>query len=125
MNKSIAILGAAILATFAGAASLTQLTAVLSLPGGGTGTNVVSYTHPSRHSIVAPVSAFAADTNGNIAVSYNTDAITNFVVGSFASGSLSLDLSKAPTIRYGESYTFTCSATNAATVLFNFEVSNP
>jgi len=100
-------------------AQVSLSTFELSLPGCPEGgTNSVSLSYPRAGSYLAPIRAFAADTNGNITVGLNKSSITNFVVASFASGSRSVDLSGVPAISYGQSYSFTCSVTNNTAKIF-------
>ena len=107
----------------AGAASLTLLTAEIQLPGGGT--NKLSFSYPGAASVVAPMRAFAPDTNGTISVTYNTASLTNYPVAGFAPGHTTLDMGGFPPLRFGQDYTFTSSETNAVTVLVTYEISAP
>ena len=125
MKKKItAFVLVAALATAGLGGGLSLLTFELSLPGGAT--NEVSLTYPGRASVVAPVLAFAPDTNGVITVKYYSAAVPDgFSVGGFASGSRTFNMASFPPIRYGESYKFTSSVTNAGTVLVTGEIANP
>lgn len=118
---------ALIFVSLVAAAQVSLVTFELSLPGcPEAGTNSVAFSYPGVQSIVAPVYAFAPDTNGNISVGFNTSNMTNFVVKSFVSGSRSLDLAGIPPLRYGQSYSFTCAQTNnTGKIIVTAEVESP
>lgn len=122
-NALFALLAIAAFAVSAKAASLTQLTSTLVLPGGGT--NEVVYSYPGVHAIVAPVAVYRGGTNGTLDVTYSSSVVTNFALGSIASGKSQLDMTGFPVLRYGNSLKFTSSLTNAIPLIFTFEIVNP
>lgn len=124
LTLGLVLISMATLATVGLGSGLKLLTFELALPGGGT--NAVSLSYPGRASIVAPVLAFAPNTNGVITVEYfAADSTSGFDVGGFESGKRTFDMSSFPPLRYGESYTFTSSETNAGTILVTGEIANP
>lgn len=122
-NALLALLAIAAFAVSAKSASLTQLTATLALPGGGT--NEVVYSYPGVHAIISPTALYRGSTNGTLDVTYSSTVVTNFALGSIESGKSQLDMTGFPVLRYGNTFKFTSSLTNAIPLLFTFEIVNP
>ena len=122
-NALFSLLAIVAFAVSSRAASLTQLTSNLALPGGGT--NEVVYSYPGVHAIVAPVAVYRGGTNGTLSVTYTSSSVTNFALGSVDPGESQLDMTGFPVLRYGNTFKFTSSLTNAIPLLFTFEIVNP
>ena len=122
-NALFTLLAIAAFAIAAQAASLTQLTANLALPGGGT--NEVVYSYPGVHAIISPTALYRGSTNGTLDVTYSSTVVTNFALGSIEPGKSQLDMTGFPVLRYGNSFKFTSSLTNAIPLIFTFEIVNP
>lgn len=122
-NALCTLLAIVAFAVSAQSASLTQLTATLALPGGGT--NEVVYSYPGVHAIISPTALYRGSTNGTLDVTYSSTVVTNFALGSIESGKSQLDMTGFPVLRYGNKFTFTSSLTNAIPLIFTFEIVNP
>lgn len=122
-NALFTLLAIVAFAVLARSASLTQLTATLALPGGGT--NEVVYSYPGVHAIISPTALYRGSTNGTLDVTYSSTVVTNFALGSIESGKSQLDMTGFPVLRHGNTFKFTSSLTNAIPLLFTFEIVNP